>query len=196
MRVSQRPVTRDVRTRRKTMETILTTYATADIPELIALDQSGKCTRCTQEERDCAHDILACFAYWWLSPELRDSVGTRTFLEGKQSADFKSMSILFKFDNPNHANLRSGFAILSQHDWSGIHFQLQVPHGDLGVRLKDRALASTIETVIASCDRETLTYREKGKKSISLHSPLGDTAMLTIQRAMGTLVREVLSACK
>ena len=126
------------------MNSILTINGQEEISLILALDQSAKCLSCNSEERSTALSIIEDLCFWWLSPEFRLLTGVQTVVEGKQNFAIASMSALFKFRIKNTPKPQSAFAILSQHDGSGIHFQLQIPHPDIANNRKPSPIRDAV----------------------------------------------------
>ena len=170
-------------------------HHTSEIEGILALDHYEECRACSTAVIETAHDVITALEYWWLSPDVRDVVGTRTYIEVHENQEKHSCSIRLKFENPARPKVDHAVLIIIQHHLTGkpkIHYQLQFPCTDAIKNLP--ASEFKTEAQARALDHRTKVdkYRDLPRVSISLEEPRGDAALLDIQQHILEFVGQLL----
>jgi hypothetical protein len=171
------------------MEKVVEVKAQKDVQALLALDEPGACTLCGPADTKAALGALEGLAVWWVSDTQRLLWQVQTLIEGRRG-DAGICSASFKIIVPDRPLPLPVALVLGQH-WEGKrlpHYQLQVPHGDLGKGIEDAGLAARVAALKQSAERETAVYRAVGVKSIALQGPWPLAEWVALQDAVARIV--------
>jgi hypothetical protein len=130
------------------------------------------------------------FARWWLADDQRARWNVQTLIETRQRDDKEAMDAVFKVRHPGRGSPIPVFFILCQHqaDKKFPHYQLQVPHGSLGIGFRNDELQEKVESLKARCDATVQRYRHESLKSIALDQSLLPSTRESIQGSISELV--------
>jgi hypothetical protein len=171
------------------MEKMVTIESRSEVQALLVLDRADGCSLCQQADTVAALDALEALAAWWLSDTQRSLWRAQTLIEGRRG-EVGNCSASFKLLVPGRSTPLPVFLVICQH-WQGKqlpHYQLQLPHGDLGKGIEGEGLRARVEALKEQCERETRVYREKGRKSIGLQEPWPLAEWVAVQESISRLV--------
>ena len=170
-------------------------YQTSNIGRILDLDRSKECGACSSVEIETAHDLITALEYWWLSPDVRDVVGTQTYIEVHENQEKHSCSIRLKFENPARPKVDHAVLIIIQHHLTGkpkIHYQLQFPCTDAIKNLPASEFKTEAQARTLNHRAKVDKYRDLPRVSISLEEPRSDAALLELQQHMLEFVGQLL----
>lgn len=170
-------------------------HHTSEIEGILALDRFDECGACSPAVIVTAHDVITALEYWWLSPDVRDVVGTHTYIEVHENQEKHSCSIRLKFENPTRPKVDHAVLIIIQHHLTGkpkIHYQLQFPCTDAIKNLPASEFKTEAQARALDHRAKVDKYRDLPRVSISLEEPRGDAALLELQQHMLEFVGQLL----
>jgi hypothetical protein len=172
------------------MELVDTINQVDEIPRLHTFDDASRCHLPACTNSSAAIDNLVRLAEWWLADDQQRQLGVNTLIEVRQRSDRLAWDAIFKFAQPERALAVPVFFFLTQHfaDKHYPHYQLQVPHGELG---KNAAgpLKERVEELMKRCREETRAFRYGKLVSISMHDPGQEEVLSSVQGAVARMVR-------
>jgi hypothetical protein len=146
-----------------------------DVHKLIELEELLECQLCPNERRLRVKALLTELYSWWLDPTQSDDWGVTTVIRGiLREGRIQNFSTVFSFVVPQTKKIQSVFQTQQQHEQrietrkSGPHYQIQIPHSQIGVGTKDEDLQLAIVRLCRKQEREIQHLQSGEEYSISL----------------------------
>ncbi|NCC60090.1 MAG: hypothetical protein EOM12_03940 [Verrucomicrobiae bacterium] len=173
--------------------------SSAALNDLIAAERALTCPECDAKwDRARGSELLEKLGEWWLSEDTQNELGMPLALRvHAKTPDLQNMGVVFCVMQSD-GNTIPVFLYEIQHEYPGktkpgLHYQLQVPHGDVGKNLNDAEKKRAIARVWNRFDEQMEIYRSDDQfRSIKHGKALGNLA--DIQAIIIELARELAQA--
>ena len=169
--------------------------AAGDIHKLLEPEQILECGSCPNERRDRVRALLTDLYSWWLDSEQREEWGVETVIRGiLREGRIQNFSTVFSFVVPGTKKIQSVFQTQQQHEQriemrkAGPHYQIQIPHSDLGNNMKDMDLKLKIVRLCREHEKAIQHLQPGDPSSISLDTGRRAEDIVLVKSVAGKLL--------
>jgi hypothetical protein len=178
-----------------------------ELETLLAAERELRCETCDQQlDRDRGNKLLEKLGRWWLAPDTQEAIGAELAIRTHdKTPKLQNIGVVFFASLPNENTEIPVVLYEIQHEYPGkskpgMHYQLQIPHGDVGKNLTDKTKRQAVNRAWNRHDRKMDVYRPtkpgsaSGEKLKSIRHAKALANLAEIQAAVIALAEDLIEA--